>query len=125
MPVPPALPRLERLVMEQVWATDRATVRSVMEVLNDDAARSPRAYTTVLTVLRRLEGKGLVERVREGRTDTYVPTLGRDDYLRVRADAEIDALLDEYGELAVVQFARRATTLDSALREQLRRLAEE
>ena len=123
--LPPALPRLERLVMEEVWVADRATVRSVMESLNDDAARSPRAYTTVLTVLRRLEHKGLVHRIREGKTDVYAPALGRDDYLRLRADAEIDALLHEYGELAVVQFARRAAALDPALRDELRKLAEE
>ncbi len=111
--------------MEEVWATGEATVRVVMESLNDDAARSPRAYTTVLTVLRRLERKGMLDRTRAGKTDTYTPRIGREEYLRVRADAEIESLLDEFGEVAVVQFARRAAALDASLREQLRRIAEE
>lgn len=112
-------------MLEQLWANERASVRFVLDVHNEDESRSPRAYTTVLTVMQRLQVKGLVQRVRTGRVELYEPTLGRSDYLRARADAEIDDLISEYGEFAVVQFARRAARLDDEARAQLRRLTEE
>jgi predicted transcriptional regulator len=120
---PPAIPELERLVMEHVWEQGEATVRSVLEALNGDAAQPERAYTTVLTILQRLDAKHLVHRSRRGKTDVYVPAFARDEYLGARADAEVSDLLEEYGELALVQFARRVAALDPERRDALRRLA--
>jgi predicted transcriptional regulator len=126
MPVPPAMPAFERLVMEHVWDQQTPSVRSVMEAVNADESRPPRAYTTVLTVMQRLEAKGMIARAgRQGRFDVYVPAITREAYLRARADAEVDELIAEYGELALVQFARRAAALTDEQREALRRLAEE
>jgi BlaI family transcriptional regulator, penicillinase repressor len=122
---PPALPKLEREVMERMWELGRTSARAVLEAVNDDPSRSPRAYTTVLTIMQRLEAKGLLERTRGPRFDLYAPVLSRDDYLRARADAEVDEIIAEYGELALVQFARRAAALDPERREALRRLAGE
>jgi predicted transcriptional regulator len=124
-PPPPALPKLEREVMERMWELGRVPARMVLEALNDDPSRSPRAYTTVLTIMQRLEARGLLERTRGPRFDVYEPVLSRDEYLRARADAEVDELIAEYGELALVQFARRAAALDPERREALRRLAEQ
>jgi predicted transcriptional regulator len=122
---PPALPRLEREVMERVWALGQASGRAVLEVLNEDASHSPRAYTTIVTVLQRLEAKGMLERTRGPRFDVYAPAMSRAAYLRARADAEVDEVIAEYGELALMQFARRAAALDPERREALRKLAEE
>lgn len=125
MPTPPPIPRFEREVMEHVWAQGPTSVRAVMEAVNDDPARSPRAYTTVLTVMQRLEAKGLLRRRRRrgGRFDVYVPRVDRETYLRARADAEVDNLIATYGELALIEFTRRTAALDPERREQLRRLA--
>jgi predicted transcriptional regulator len=120
---PPPIPELERLVMEQLWAQGDGTVRSVREALNADAGQPERAYTTVLTILQRLDAKGLVRRSRNGKTDVYRPALARDEYLGARADAEVSELLEQYGELALVQFARRMEALDPERRAALRRLA--
>jgi predicted transcriptional regulator len=125
MKAPPALPRLERDVMERVWALGPTSARAVLDDLNDDESRSPRAYTTVLTILRRLEIKGLVGRSRGGRFDIYAAAIEREDYLRARADAEVDEVIAEHGELALVQFARHAAALDPKRRAALRRLAGE
>ena len=126
MAAPPALPRLEREVMEHVWSLGRASGRAVLEALNDeDASRSPRAYTTVVTVLQRLEAKGMLARTRGPTFDVYAPVMSREEYLRARADAEVDEVIAEYGELALMQFARHAAALDPERREALRRLAEE
>jgi predicted transcriptional regulator len=123
MSAPPHIPELERLVMEEVWSQGEATVRSVMEALNAAANQPERAYTTVLTILQRLDAKELVSRSRRGKTDVYRAALPRDEYLGARADAEVSELLEEYGELALVQFARRMAALDPERRAALTRLA--
>ena len=125
MDAPPPIPELERLVMEEIWTQGEATVRSVRDALNAETGQPERAYTTVLTILQRLDAKGLVRRSRNGKTDVYSAALPRAEYLGARADAEVSELLDQYGELALVQFARRMAALDPARRAALQRLARE
>jgi predicted transcriptional regulator len=122
---PPPIPELERLVMEEIWGQGEATVRSVRDALNAGVGQPERAYTTVLTILQRLDAKGLVLRHRNGKTDLYSAALPREEYLGARAEAEVSELLEQYGELALVQFARRMAALDPQRRDALRRLAEE
>jgi hypothetical protein len=55
----------------------------------------------------------------------YRASLPRDEYLEARAGAGADELVDEFGDLALVQFARHMARLDPERREALRRLAEE
>jgi predicted transcriptional regulator len=79
---------LERAVMEVLWdlpasppddpAPATATARQVADQL---AARRPLAYTTVLTVLHRLERKRLVRRLRDGRAHRYAPVASREAYV--------------------------------------------
>ncbi|MGI8845971.1 MAG: BlaI/MecI/CopY family transcriptional regulator [Thermoleophilaceae bacterium] len=118
---PPPLHELEAEVMEHVWDHDRATVREVLEALN----RGPRqrAYTTVMTIMGRLHRKGVLEREREGRTDVYWPALGRAAYLDARAKAEVEALVEEFGDVALAHFAGQVERLDPERLEKLRRLA--
>lgn len=112
--------------MEHVWRQGPTSVRAVLEAINDDPSRSPRAYTTVLTVMQRLETKGLLRRRRRrGKFDVYAPLLDRTSYLQARADAEVDELIANYGEIALIEFARRSAALDPERRDELRRLAEE
>jgi BlaI family transcriptional regulator, penicillinase repressor len=120
---PPPLHELEAEVMEELWRHGEAPVRTVMEALNEHA-RTPRAYTTYMTVMSRLDGKGLLERRREGKTDHYRPALDRDEYQRRRAQAEVDAVLAQYGDVALAHFARQVDLDPKRLRE-LKRLAEE
>lgn len=59
-------------VMEVLWERGSATVAEVREALEDEMA-----YTTVLTVLRRLEEKGYVTHQEEGRAHRYLPAIER------------------------------------------------
>jgi predicted transcriptional regulator len=119
---PPALHELEAEIMEEVWREGETTVKRVMEALNRKA-NSPRAYTTYMTVMQRLDDKGLLDRIRSGRYDTYTPTLSRDEYKELRAAAQVQGLVDEFGDVALAHFAKSLQTLDPARRRQLRRLA--
>ena len=76
----PKLGQLERAVMEELWK--RSARREVAaSTAREIAAGLPgHAYTTVLTVLDRLTRKGLVERIRDGRTHHYRPTGSRESY---------------------------------------------
>jgi BlaI family penicillinase repressor len=59
-------------VMEVLWEKGSATVAEVREAIPDDMA-----YTTVLTVLRRLEDKGYVGHEEEGRAHRYFARVER------------------------------------------------
>jgi predicted transcriptional regulator len=122
--VPPALHELEAEIMEEVWRQGETTVKAVMEALNRKT-RPPRAYTTYMTVMRRLNDKGLLDRTRTGRQDTYAPRLSREQYQELRARAQVEGLVDEFGDVALAHFARSLQGLDPARRRQLRRLADE
>ena len=120
----PHLTDLERLAMERVWALGEATVRAVLESLNEDRSRAPRAYTTVLTIMQRLEAKGMLARRPGDGPVVFRPAVARDVYLGARVDAEVSRLVEDFGELALVQFARQVQALDPERREALRRLGE-
>ena len=119
---PPPLHELETEIMEEVWRQGETTVKLVMEALNRKA-KPPRAYTTYMTVMRRLNDKGLLDRTRTGRQDTYMPRLTREQYQELRAGAEVRVLVDEFGDVALAHFAKSLSGLDPARRRQLRRLA--
>jgi predicted transcriptional regulator len=108
--------------MEEVWREDRATVRSVMEVLNNRRAKA-RAYTTYMTVMVGLARKGLLERKRTGKADTYWPLFSYVEFRQARAKHEVSELIDAFGEIAFVHFAREMDKLDPARVKQLQRLA--
>jgi BlaI family transcriptional regulator, penicillinase repressor len=103
--VVPRLGALESDVMDELWAQGGATARSVLEALNASSERE-RAYTTILTVLHRLGQKGLAVRRRRGRVDVFTAAHSREEYRETRAAAEVAALVERYGDAALVAFAR-------------------
>ena len=120
--VPPALYELEADIMAEVWAAGQTTVRNVLEVLNA-AGQKQRAYTTVMTTMMRMDGKGLLRRQRQGKTDVYEAVLSEKEYREARAKAEVGELVEQYGEVALMHFIREADGLDPERRRQLRRLS--
>lgn len=108
--------------MAEVWRRGELTVRDVMETLNARGEKQ-RAYTTVMTIMSRLDGKQILERRRAGKTDIYRARMSEDEYNELRAGAEVGALVEQFGEVALVHFAREMAKLDPRRREQLRRLA--
>jgi predicted transcriptional regulator len=106
---------LEAEVMAVLWrAGTPVAVRDVVAELN--AGREvPLAYTTVMTVMTRLAGKGVLARSRRGRLYLYAP-LAADT-----ADIAVLGVLEEFGDAALARFVERAE-LDSELRDRLKRL---
>ena len=118
--VPPPLHELEAEVMEEMWRRDQATVREVLDALN--SGPKERAYTTIMTIMSRLDKKGLLSRERDGKTDIYSTVLSRDAYRGERAQAEVDALVNEYGDLALAHFSEHVGKSDPERISQLREL---
>lgn len=101
--------------MEMLWAADGPrSVRHVLETLND-GRRSALAYTTVMTVLSRLAGKGVLVRARAGRGFVYSPVAGDEAGIAVRE------VVRDYGEAALAHFVEQARA-DPKLYRRLRRL---
>jgi predicted transcriptional regulator len=69
---------LEVEVMKRLWARSGPT--SVREVHDDLRQDRVIAYTTVMTVLDNLHGKGWVERQLDGRAYRYQPTSSGEEY---------------------------------------------
>ena len=102
--------------MEVVWgAPAPVTAREVADALADRAL----AYTTWLTVLGRLERKGLLRRDKAARAHTYTATGSRADHVAVLMQQALGQAEDR---AAVLQHFARSVTPDDA--EALRRALE-
>lgn len=66
------LGRLELQIMKVVWERGEATVHDVRDALS--RGRKP-AYSTILTMMRKLEAKGYLEHEVESRTFVYQATI--------------------------------------------------
>jgi predicted transcriptional regulator len=67
---------LQKAVMETIWSLGEATVGQVRDRLDRDP---PPAYTTVLSVMQKLEKAGWLAHRAEGRSYVYLPTRSRDE----------------------------------------------
>ena len=93
----PSLGELERAVMDILWMAERAlTARDVQDSLGSRDL----ATTTVLTVLSRLERKGLVTRRRDGRAHRYRSVASREDHVAELMRDALDGAPDRGAALA-------------------------
>jgi predicted transcriptional regulator len=83
-----ALTKFETEVMSVLWRLGEATVREVQDAI--DRADKP-AYTTVQTIVQRLEQKGAVRRTRKaGNTLFFEPAITRKSVYRRLVDELLD-----------------------------------
>jgi predicted transcriptional regulator len=92
---------LETDVMEAVWTQGDTTVRDVHAAL----ARGRRiAYTTVMTTMGRLAGKGLLTRDTSGLAHRYNATVSREEYAKSTVHSVVDWLVNSFPEPAISYF---------------------
>ena len=104
--------------MDVVWARGAASVREIADALSSE---TDLAYTTVMTIMSRLAEKGFLERTPFGRAYIYAPRFTRETYGTLRARTQVRGLLEQFGEVAVAQFAEELQDVDP---ERARRLGE-
>src|SRR5436853_3755795 len=86
---------LQLRIMQELWQRGEATVGMVHEAVGVEGNL---AYTTVATMLRKMEVRGLVKHHSEGRTFVYRPIVGEEAVSRGMADHLLQRLFE--GSLA-------------------------
>ena len=87
----PRLSRLEFQIMEALWVKSNSSIREIQESFPEK--RRP-AYTTIQTTVYRMEGKGVLQRVKKiGNFHVFAATISRDSAQR----RLIDDLLAIFG----------------------------
>jgi BlaI family transcriptional regulator, penicillinase repressor len=80
----PKLSRLEFQIMETLWSRGESSIREIQDGL--EAKRKP-AYTTIQTMVYRLEAKRVVRRVRKvGNFHIFAPAISREAAQRTLVD---------------------------------------
>lgn len=90
----PKLTRLELQILDTLWARSNASIREIQEAFPDPKP----AYTTVQTIVYRLEAKGALRRTRKvSNAHIFEPIVAR-DIARVRL---LDEILGFFGGRAL------------------------
>jgi len=106
-------PPLELECLKALWGMGEGTVRDVRDVM---VGNRNLAYTTVMTVLDRLEKRGGVSRRKQGRSFVYVPRLSRDELRRCAVKEIVDRFFEGSDE-ALARFLERRSQ-ESEVRSQ-------
>jgi predicted transcriptional regulator len=88
------LGNLQLRIMQVLWSAGKATVAEVQERLEGE----PLAYTTVATMLKKMEDRALVTHREEGRRFIYEAVVSAEEVTRSMADDLVDRLFS--GSLA-------------------------
>jgi BlaI family penicillinase repressor len=84
-------PPLELECLKALWGIGEGTVRDVRHVM---VGNRNLAYTTVMTVLDRLEKRGGVSRRKQGRSFVYVPKLSREELRQFAVKEVVDRFFE-------------------------------
>ena len=125
----PAISDAEMTVLRTLWDGGPGTVREIQERL--PRAEQEWAYTTVQTLLSRLEEKGYVAVARAGVAHTFCAARSREDLAGRRVDELIDSVLDgaveplllrlvEQGRFTREEIARFKSLLEAAEKREKR-----
>ena len=115
------LGRLELQIMNAVWERGNATVHEVKDSLG--RGRKP-AYSTILTMMRKLENKGYLEHEVDHRTYVYRPTISQKTVRHSLLGDILDRLFEGSPSLMLNSLVERDLISEKELRE-VQKLLEE
>lgn len=91
---------LEEQIMRILWeAKTPLKPQEVLGILDGD-----HAYTTIMTVLKRMSDKKILARKLDGKAFVYSPVLEKEEYVRKNLSSIFGGLVNDYGGLAISQF---------------------
>ncbi len=82
---------LQLRIMKQLWACQEATVADIHQNLQNEKEL---AYTTIATMLRKMEARGLVQHRLDGRSFVYRAAVLEEAVTRGMADHLVDRLFE-------------------------------
>jgi BlaI family penicillinase repressor len=97
----PKFSKLDLRILEALWSHGKASIREILEAFPE-----PRpAYSTIQTIVYRLEAKGALRRVRKiGNADIFAPVVSR-DVTRLKL---LDEILSFFGGKALPMMSQLA-----------------
>ncbi len=115
------LTRPQLKIMEVLWRKGRVTAREITETLNEHDST---AHSTVQTLLRRLEKKGVVNHEREDRTFYFFATVEKD---KVKSNSIRDLIDHLFGgePAGLVSYLLKNEDIPNGKLDEIRRLIEE
>jgi BlaI family transcriptional regulator, penicillinase repressor len=75
-----AIGPLQLRVMHYIWANGPSTVHQVHDALNGEPGAPKLAYTTILTVMRNLARRKILNQKATGRSHIFEPLIDEDTY---------------------------------------------
>ena len=93
---------LERDVLDCIWREEEVSVREVHSCLMKSRKI---AYTTVMTIMKRLTDKGLLTRKKQGKAYLYSSKRTKEQTAKTVIGKIVNSLIDQFGEEAVVAFS--------------------
>ena len=104
------LGELQLAVMEVVWKRQPVSVADVLTELHHQ--QRDLAYTTVMTIMSRLTEKGWLISEKHGRAFVYRAAQSRQEAEAAAVGEVVRALLQDFGPIAVAQFAKELDEID-------------
>lgn len=99
--LPKILGPLELEVMKIIWSKNEATVQEVLIELNK---QNNYAYTTIMTIMNRLDKKGILTRNKVGKGYLYKARYNQDELVQQTSSEKVEQILGNYGDIAIAQF---------------------
>ena len=113
------LHRRELQIMKVIWRKGKATVREIYrELLKGEEI----AYTTVATILKNMERKGIVAHEVDGRTYVYKPLVSEEEVSQSMLQDLLDRVFDGSAEMLLNALIKTGRLSKRELEELWRRV---
>jgi len=108
------LSKTEELLMEIIWKYEKVFMKDIIENCPDPKP----ATTTVATLLKRMQGKGVVAYRLIGNLREYYPMVRKEDYF----SKHLGEMVKEFFNDSALQFASFFTTTSNLSEDELKEL---
>ena len=107
---------LETDIMEIVWLFGDVTVRDVYEEMRKSRKI---AYTSVMTVMKRLADKGILSKVKQGQGFLYHPIYSESEFIAAASKRIFNEVIGDFGMPAMSHLLDAVDDEDPAVMEEL------
>lgn len=113
---------LEAKIMNCLWDGSEMSIKDVQHQLEKEKAIN---FNTVMTVMKRLVEKGVIQKRLEGRTSLYSPVLSREDFLETQSKDLTHELIEEFGSVVISHMLDALEDVDPMIIEKLEKKIKE